>query len=170
MPLVEAKGHHLSVSLPAADVRLQGDPTRLEQVVTNLLNNAAKYTEPGGKIALTAEQEGNELVIRVKDSGIGLSERMIPRVFDLFAQADISLDRTQGGLGDRADPGPQPGRAARGEHRRREPGLGHGSEFTVRLPVQEPSPGGIPTRSRPTRGRKPGACTFSSSMTTVIPR
>ena len=140
MPLVEAKGHHLSVSLPAADVRLQGDPTRLEQVVTNLLNNAAKYTEPGGKIALTAEHEGDELVIRVKDTGIGLSERMIPRVFDLFAQADISLDRTQGGLGIGLTLARSLVELHGGSIGVESPGLGHGSEFTVRLPVQEPSP------------------------------
>ena len=154
MPLVEAKGHHLSVSLPAADVRMQGDPTRLEQVVTNLLNNAAKYTEPGGEIALTAEQEGDELVIRVKDTGIGLSERMIPRVFDLFAQADISLDRTQGGLGIGLTLVRSLVELHGGSIDVESPGLGHGSEFTVRLPVQEPSPRRDPDPKPPDSGKE----------------
>ena len=98
-PLIEAKGHRLVLNLPVEPFRIQGDPTRLEQAVANLLNNAAKYTEPGGEITVTSEREGDELVLRVADTGIGLSAEMMNRVFDLFAQADLSLDRTQGGLG-----------------------------------------------------------------------
>ena len=74
-----------------------GDPARLTQVLTNLLNNAAKYTDPGGQIWLTAEPDGDSAVIRVRDTGIGIAAEMLSSVFDLFTQADRSLDRSQGG-------------------------------------------------------------------------
>ena len=76
-----------------------GDPARLAQVLANLLNNAAKYTEEGGRISLTAAREGDEAVFRVRDTGVGIPAEMLPRVFDLFTQVDRSLDRSQGGLG-----------------------------------------------------------------------
>jgi PAS domain S-box-containing protein len=98
-PLVEAQGHKLTVSLPPEAIHLEADPTRLEQVLVNLLNNAAKYTKPGGEIALIAEREGDEAVIRVRDNGIGIPAELLPKVFDLFTQVEASLDRSQGGLG-----------------------------------------------------------------------
>ncbi len=134
-PLVEAKGHQLTVTLPRVPVRLHGDPTRLEQVVANLLNNAAKYSEPGGRITLTADRNGDELVLRVKDTGIGLSPEMQARVFDLFAQADLSLDRTQGGLGIGLTLVRSLVEHHGGSVSVQSPGLGQGSEFTVRLPL-----------------------------------
>ncbi len=88
-PLIEANRQELSIAMPDRPVRLEGDPTRLAQVVGNLLNNAAKYSEPGGKIRLTLECSGNESLLRVRDNGIGLSAEMLPRVFDLFSQADL---------------------------------------------------------------------------------
>ena len=80
-------------------VWLEGDATRLEQVLSNLLNNAIKFTPAGGRITLKAAREANEAVIRVKDTGVGIEERLLPKVFDLFVQADASLDRSQSGLG-----------------------------------------------------------------------
>jgi PAS domain S-box-containing protein len=97
--LIERREHDLSVSLPPQPIWLHADSTRLEQVVVNLLNNAAKYTDKGGRIWLTAQQEGDEMVLSVRDTGIGLSPEVLPHVFDLFTQADRSLDRSQGGLG-----------------------------------------------------------------------
>jgi two-component system, chemotaxis family, CheB/CheR fusion protein len=70
-----------------------------EQVVVNLLNNAAKYTDEGGQIRLTAQQEGGQVVLRVRDNGVGIAPALLPRIFDLFSQADRTLDRSQGGLG-----------------------------------------------------------------------
>jgi PAS domain S-box-containing protein len=98
-PFVQSRRHELSVSLPPEPVCLAGDQTRLEQVLANLLHNAAKYTEPGGSIWLTAERDQDDIVVRVRDNGIGIAPDMLPRIFDLFAQADCSLDRSQGGLG-----------------------------------------------------------------------
>ena len=89
----------LSKSLPGEALYVEGDPTRLEQIVTNLLNNAAKYTEPGGKIAVTLSREADQAVLRVSDTGIGISTEMQANIFDLFVQADRSLDRARGGLG-----------------------------------------------------------------------
>jgi PAS domain S-box-containing protein len=98
-PLVRERGLTLSVSLPAEPVYVEADPTRLQQVVGNLLSNAAKYTDPGGHVLLTARPEGTELVLRVRDTGIGIAPDMLPRIFDLFVQAERRLDRSQGGLG-----------------------------------------------------------------------
>jgi PAS domain S-box-containing protein len=98
-PLLEANRHALEVSLPEGPVPLEADATRLEQVFANLLNNAAKYTEPGGSVRLSAERRGGEVVVRVRDSGCGIPAEVLPHVFDLFTQADRTLDRSQGGLG-----------------------------------------------------------------------
>src|SRR4029077_5362921 len=97
--LVEEQAHALRLSMPDEEVAVEGDPTRLEQVVVNLLGNAARYTEPGGRIDLAVEREGEEVLLRVRDNGIGIPGEMLSRVFDLFAQANRGLDRTQGGLG-----------------------------------------------------------------------
>ena len=98
-PLVEERRHVLEVSAPSHPIWLQADPSRLEQVVVNLLTNAAKYTDPGGRIWLSVAQEGQEAVLRVRDTGIGIAADLLPRIFDLFTQAEKSLDRSQGGLG-----------------------------------------------------------------------
>jgi len=98
-PALEAQGHELSVSLPPEPLRLEGDLPRLTQVFGNLLNNAAKYTERASQIWLTGELEGNQVVVRVRDTGVGISAELLPHVFDLFVQADRSLERSQGGLG-----------------------------------------------------------------------
>jgi PAS domain S-box-containing protein len=98
-PLIESRRHQLSVSMPPEEVWLEVDPVRMDQILTNLLTNAAKYTEPGGKIWINAERLGNDCVLTVKDSGIGISPEMLPRIFELFVQVDHSIDRAQGGLG-----------------------------------------------------------------------
>ncbi len=98
-PLIVQRRHQLTVSPPHDPIWLQADASRMEQVVVNLLTNAAKYTDEGGSIWLTVTQDGGEAVLRVRDTGIGIAPKLLPRIFDLFTQADGSLDRSQGGLG-----------------------------------------------------------------------
>jgi PAS domain S-box-containing protein len=97
--LVEQHGHRLTVRTPPDDVLVNVDPTRIEQVVVNLITNAAKYTDRGGSITIVAEREGAEVVLRVCDDGIGIAPEMLARVFELFSQGQRALDRAQGGLG-----------------------------------------------------------------------
>ncbi len=98
-PLIEAAGHDLQVSLPAGPVFLDADLTRLAQVFSNLLTNSAKYTEPGGRIRLAAEREVGEVVVTVRDNGIGIPAEALGRIFDMFSQVDRSVERNTGGLG-----------------------------------------------------------------------
>ncbi len=98
-PLITQHRHHLAMRLPAQPVWLHADAARLEQVVVNLLTNAAKYTHEGGRIELIVQQDGLDAVLRVRDTGIGIAPDLLPHVFDLFTQAERSLDRSQGGLG-----------------------------------------------------------------------
>src|SRR5207244_12378006 len=97
--LVAARRNPLTGCLPPGPVRLGADAVRLVQVLANLLGNAAKYTRPRGSIWLTAERVGDEVMVRVRDTGVGLPPALLPRIFDLFVQGDASLDRTPGGLG-----------------------------------------------------------------------
>ena len=134
-PLIQQRRHELTISMPVVPIWLSADAARLEQVVINLLTNAAKYTEEGGHIWLTVIKDRNECVIRVRDSGVGISPALLPHVFDLFTQAERSLDRSQGGLGiglalvQRLTELHDGTVEARSE-------LGQGSEFIVRLPLQ----------------------------------
>ncbi|HVE48474.1 MAG TPA: PAS domain S-box protein [Casimicrobiaceae bacterium] len=98
-PLIEQRQHALEVSVPPEQIWVSGDAARLEQVVVNLLTNAAKYTPDEGRLGVSLEQEGDEAVLRVRDNGIGIASDLLPRVFELFTQAERSLDRSQGGLG-----------------------------------------------------------------------
>jgi len=98
-PLIETRKHELTVVLPPQPLRVRGDAVRLAQVVSNLLNNAAKYTEEGGRIQLSAANDGGEVVLRVRDNGVGIPPHMLSSIFELFTQVDRSLDRAQGGLG-----------------------------------------------------------------------
>jgi PAS domain S-box-containing protein len=142
-PLINQRRHQLTVALPPEPIWLLGDATRLEQVVVNLLTNAAKYTDEGGRIALTVQREGDEAVLRVRDTGVGIAPDLLPRIFDLFTQAERSLDRAQGGLG----VGLTVVQKLVEMHRGRVEAysaLGQGSEFVVRLPVVQ-----LPERSPP---------------------
>jgi PAS domain S-box-containing protein len=133
-PLMDQRRHELTVSLPPQPIWLYADAARLEQVVVNLLTNAAKYTDAGGHIWLTVEQQGDECVLRVRDTGVGIAPELLPRIFELFTQAERSLDRSQGGLGI----GLALVQRLVELHRGRVEAysvLGHGSEFVVRLPV-----------------------------------
>lgn len=99
LPHIESMRHDLRVDLPGGGIFVDGDPQRLTQVFGNLLNNASKYTLPGGSIALSAQPQGQEVIVRISDSGIGIPPERLDEVFDLFVQIDTSLERAQGGLG-----------------------------------------------------------------------
>jgi len=134
-PFIEARRHELSVSLPKEPIQLVADPVRIEQIIVNLLNNAAKYTEPGGHIWLSCAQEGGEVVLRVKDTGIGIPPEMLGRIFDLFTQVDQSLARSQGGLGIGLTLVRSLVEMHDGSVSAYSAGPGQGSEFVVRLPT-----------------------------------
>ncbi|MGH8585461.1 MAG: hybrid sensor histidine kinase/response regulator, partial [Gammaproteobacteria bacterium] len=129
-PMIEAHRHHLSVALPSEPVCLEGDLTRLAQALGNLLNNAAKYTEEGGRIELTAEQAEDQVVLRVRDTGVGIPPATLPYVFDLFTQGDRALDRAQGGLGIGLALVKKLVELHGGRVEASSPGPGQGSEFT----------------------------------------
>ncbi|MBV9998480.1 MAG: PAS domain S-box protein [Verrucomicrobia bacterium] len=131
----EERQQQLSVSLPAQPVRVFGDRTRLEQALGNLLNNAAKYTNPGGRIWVRLTSTEAEATVRVQDSGIGIEPMMLPRIFNLFVQADRRLDRSVGGLGIGLSLVKQLIELHGGKVDAFSPGRGKGSEFVVRLPV-----------------------------------
>jgi CheY-like chemotaxis protein/two-component sensor histidine kinase len=133
-PLMNQRRHELTILLPPQPISLYADASRLEQVIVNLLTNAAKYTDDGGHIWLTVQEEGEDCVLRVRDTGVGITPELLPRIFDLFTQAERSLDRSQGGLGI--------GLALvqrlvelHGGKVEAHSSLGHGSEFVVRLPM-----------------------------------
>jgi signal transduction histidine kinase len=134
-PPVEAGGHELTVTLPAEPVYLEADPIRLAQVFLNLLNNAAKYTEKGGRIRLTAQREGQEVVVSVTDTGIGIAPQHLPHLFDMFSQVTSALERSQGGLGIGLSLVKGLVEMHGGSITARSDGPGKGSEFIVRLPV-----------------------------------
>jgi len=134
-PLVAAMGHELTVSLPPQPVALEADPVRLTQVFLNLLNNAAKYTPRGGRISLTAERQGGEIAVAVRDSGIGIPAEMLPRIFEPFTQVDHSLERSSGGLGIGLTLARRLVELHGGTIEARSEGAGRGSELIVRLPV-----------------------------------
>ena len=127
--------HALLLELPDAAVRVDGDPVRLEQVISNLLENAAKYTDPGGRITLALTQDQSEAVLRVRDTGIGLAPEMLENIFDLFTQVDSSLARPSGGLGLGLTLVRRVLALHGGRIEARSAGLGQGSEFIVRLPL-----------------------------------
>ena len=147
-PLITDRRHRLSVTLPAEPVRINGDLTRLVQVVSNMLNNAAKFTPSGGSIRLEAGKIGEEAVIRVIDNGIGMTEDLLPHIFDLFTQEDRSLDRTQGGLGLGLTLARNLVELHGGRVEARSDGPGKGSELIVWLPALSEEPaqltGGLP--------------------------
>jgi signal transduction histidine kinase len=134
-PFCDAQGQMLSVSLPSRPLPLEADATRLTQVFANLLNNAAKYSERGGQITFSAEQEASEAVVRVRDTGYGIDHEMLPLVFDLFVQGDRSPAPSQGGLGIGLTLVKRLVKMHGGSVEAYSEGAGKGSEFVVRLPL-----------------------------------
>jgi signal transduction histidine kinase len=133
--LVEDRGHTLSVSPPLELVRVDGDPVRLEQIVVNLISNAAKYTDRGGRIELLVERHGAEAVVWVRDSGIGISPDLLPRIFDFYVRGERTSEQMQGGLGIGLAVVRSLVALHGGRVEARSEGLGKGSEFVVHLPA-----------------------------------
>jgi len=133
-PLIDRGGHKLIVTLPPDPILLDADPTRLGQVFLNLLNNAAKYSEPGGHIHLSAARDGSEVVVRVRDTGIGITAADLPHIFGVFVQVDTTWQRSQGGLGIGLSLVKEFVGLHGGRVEARSDGSGKGSEFVVRLP------------------------------------
>ncbi len=138
-PQIVERRHDLSVAMPLGPIRLEADPTRLEQVLWNLLNNSAKYSPPGGKIALTVEPGAGEVVLRVRDEGIGIAPGMLPHIFDMFVQVGDHKDHAQGGLGIGLSLVRTLVEMHGGSIAAHSQGPGTGSEFVVRLPVLAPT-------------------------------
>jgi signal transduction histidine kinase len=141
-PFLDDRRHELEISL-ASDARLyvEADPTRLEQIISNLLANAIKYTRRSGLIRIETRRDGGDAVFSISDNGIGISPRMLPNVFDLFAQGDRSLDRTTGGLGIGLHLCRRLVELHGGTINAASEGIGRGSTFTVRLPaIATPEP------------------------------
>jgi PAS domain S-box-containing protein len=136
-PLIAERGHDLVLDLPAEPVHVDGDRTRLAQVFGNLLNNAAKYTEEGGRIRVAAARRGADLVVHVEDNGVGIPAPMLPRVFDIFTQVDRSLERSQGGLGIGLSLVKRLVEMHGGSIEAHSDGPGRGSRFVVHLPAAE---------------------------------
>jgi PAS domain S-box-containing protein len=133
-PLIESSGHEFSVSIPDRPVQLKGDMVRIAQAISNLLNNAAKYTESGGHIWLTAECRGHEVVIIVRDSGIGISAEMLPHVFDMFRQGERASG-SKAGLGIGLTLAKRLIKMHHGSIHVESKGHGKGSSFAVHLPI-----------------------------------
>jgi len=154
--MVGERGHALSVRLPEEKVWIEGDSTRLEQAVVNLLTNAAKYTPSGGRIEVAAEREGGDAVVRVRDNGVGIGPEMLARVFDLFAQADRSLDRAPGGLGIGLTLVRRLVEMHGGRVAAHSDGVGCGAEFVLRLPALPRQPGEAQATAARRAGRASG--------------
>jgi PAS domain S-box-containing protein len=136
-PFIQARLHRVQISLPGEPMPVFGDETRLAQVVANLLNNAAKYTPEGGHIQLQLERSGSDAVLRVRDNGIGIAADLLPKVFDLFSQAERSLARSEGGMGIGLTLVRRLVELHGGQVEAFSAGTGCGSEFVVRLPLIE---------------------------------
>ena len=134
-PLIDSAEHELSVTLPPKVVHVYADLTRLAQVFSNLLNNAAKYTEPRGRIELTAELQGAEVVVTVRDNGLGIPAEALPKLFQMFSQVDRNMERAQGGLGIGLTLVRRLVEMHGGTVEAHSEGPGKGSEFVVRLPA-----------------------------------
>ena len=153
---IESAGQTLDVSLPDERLALDGDPARLAQVFANLLSNAAKFSEPGGRIVLTVERSGGDAVIRLRDEGIGIPAEMLPRIFEMFMQADRTIERARGGLGIGLTLVRQILAMHGGTIEARSDGPGRGSEFLVRLPLAAAVPA-IPEAPAPERSLAPAS-------------
>ncbi len=154
-PLIDERGHRLVRELEATPLCVLADPTRLEQVISNLINNAAKYTEPGGHIQITLRREGEQAVVTVRDTGIGIEPEMLDNIFELFAQLDHSAARPSSGLGVGLTLVKRLAEMHGGTVQARSEGLSRGSEFEVRLPLLEEKARALdPRHAAPPPGRK----------------
>ncbi len=154
-PLIERCHHALGVCVPVEPVWIVADATRLAQVFSNLLNNAANYTEPGGHIELVARVDDASVAVSIRDDGIGIAPHMLGAVFQMFAQADRSLERVQGGLGVGLTLARHLVELHGGTIAARSDGVGTGSEFMVTLP--RIAPGAMPGTREPSDVARPAA-------------
>lgn len=138
-PLIDVQGHDLNLSVTWESLLLDADPVRLTQVVGNLLTNSAKYTDPNGRIWLTASRDGDQALLIIRDSGIGIAPDMLPHIFELFVQADHASTKSQGGLGIGLTLVKNLVEMHGGSVAADSAGLGKGSEFTLRLPLVAPA-------------------------------
>ena len=156
-PLIDAAGHHLDIDLGSEPLPVDADFTRVAQAFSNLLNNAVKYTDRGGRVSVTARREGQQVVVRVSDSGIGIDPEEMPHVFDMFRQLERSTDRAQSGLGIGLTLAKRLVELHQGRIEAQSEGRGKGTTFTVRLPLATRPVGQItaipPTPVTPVRGR-----------------
>jgi CheY-like chemotaxis protein len=139
-PLIDSAGHTLTVSVPPEPIVVRGDAVRLSQVLANLINNAVKYTEPGGTITLVLERVGRHALVSVKDTGIGISPSALSRVFDMFVQLDGDQERVKAGLGIGLTLVRSLVEMHNGRVDARSQGIGKGSEFVVRIPLATGAP------------------------------
>jgi CheY-like chemotaxis protein/anti-sigma regulatory factor (Ser/Thr protein kinase) len=175
-PTIEQQHHRLSIALPPVPVYVEADSIRMAQVISNLLNNAAKYTAPGGQIRLGVAVEGAEVAFRVRDTGIGIPAEMLSQVFDLFTQVDHSLDHSEGGLGLGLTLVRSLVEMHGGTVQARSDGPNRGSEFIVRLRIlpeatakarAAPSPNTAPPAPKPSPAREDGASAPSRRVLVV---
>jgi CheY-like chemotaxis protein len=152
---MQVRQHTLAVSLPEEKVEIEADSVRLNQVIQNLLHNAAKFTPNGGKIEIAAAREGDHAVIRVKDTGIGMTPQLLKSAFELFKQGQQGIDRREGGLGVGLTLAERLVALHGGKLEARSEGLGKGSEFIVRLPMQH-GPAVVATGAAEDEGASPG--------------
>lgn len=143
-PLMEAQGHKLTIGLPPGPVRVHADLIRLSQALSNILINAAKYSDRNSPVALTTALEGQDVVIKVRDWGVGIAPDMLPRIFDLFVQSDRSLARSQGGLGIGLSLVRKLVELHGGQVTAHSEGPGKGAEFVIRLATLPPAPAQSP--------------------------
>src|SRR5262245_47797962 len=139
-PLIEEARHQLAISIPPEPLMLDADGVRVAQIVANLLNNAAKYTDTGGQIWLTAQPEAGQIAISVRDTGIGIAPEKLPHFFDMFAQIHPAGRRAGGGLGIGLTLVKRLTEMHGGRVEAKSAGPGLGSEFTVRLPLAQATP------------------------------
>ena len=146
-PLIRSKAHRLTLTQTLEPIYVSADKVRLGQCIANVLVNAAKYTPDGGEIRIRPYVEGNEAVVEVSDNGIGIAPEFLPRIFDLFAQSERGLDRSQGGLGVGLTVCKQIVEMHGGSVVASSPGVGRGATFTLRLPLAERPPTATRARS-----------------------
>ena len=158
-PLIESARHRFSVKFPSAPVYLHADPVRMSQAFSDLLNNSCKYSEPGGRISVTAEVQGSEVVVAVNDAGIGIDADVLPTIFQMFTQSDRSMARSHGGLGIGLTLVRRLVELHKGSVHAFSDGPGRGSKFVVRLPIMvdeplAPTPGPAARKATPVTGHR----------------